>query len=91
MNNFNTAIDGAGTTSVAGQINFLCTMLRGEALREFDELANQNSGTTRAHLKVIQEGLLGYFPLITDLYKQKRAMNRVMRKPQDLPLNSFSA
>ena len=61
MNNFKTAIEGTGTISVAGRINYLHTMLRGEALKEFDKFVSQNNGTTNAHLNHIQEVLLGYF------------------------------
>ena len=47
---------------MAGRINYLSTMLRGKDLKDFDEVEIQSSGTTSAHLKLIQEGLLGYFP-----------------------------
>ena len=66
-------------------------MLRGEALREFDKLANHNAGTNNTHLKFIQETLLKYFPLMNALFKQKRAMQKAMRKPQDLPFKPLTA
>ena len=66
-------------------------MLHREALREFRKLESQNSGTTNSCLKRIQEGLLGYFFIINTISKQKRAMRRSMRKPQDLPFNRFTA
>ena len=47
---------------VEGCINYIRTLLRGEGLREFEELAIQNPGTTNTHLNLTQEGLLGYFP-----------------------------
>ena len=43
MKNFKRAVDRTGTTVTAGKINYLRTLLRGEALRKFDELARQNT------------------------------------------------
>ena len=84
MKNFNIAINGRGTKSDSGQINYirtmLCTMLSGDALREFDVLYSQNNGTENDHLKHIMEGLLGYLPPINVLSNQKCAMCRAMRK-----------
>ena len=61
VKNFNTAINGTGTTSAAGKINDISTILCGEQHREFDKLASQNNGTINAHLNFILEGLLGFF------------------------------
>ena len=55
MKNFKIVVDGTGTKTAAGKINYLHTLLRGEALREFDELASQNAGTNNTYLKFIQE------------------------------------
>ena len=60
-NNFKSEIDGTGTTSAPGRINYLLTMLHGESLQEFDELASQINGTTNANLNFIKERILGYF------------------------------
>ena len=62
MKNLKTAVDSTGTTSAAGKINYLRTLLRGGALRDFDKLEIHNNGTSNAHLKFTQEGLLRYFP-----------------------------
>ena len=59
IKNFKRAVDGTGTATTAGKINYLLTLLRGESLLEFDKLSSQNAGTNVAHLKFIQEGLLG--------------------------------
>ena len=61
MRNFNIVINGMGNITVASRINDLRTILCGEALRDFDKLSSQNNGTVNAHLKHIQEGLLGHF------------------------------
>ena len=81
INNFKRAVDRTGTTVTAGKINYLRTLLRREALREFDELVSHNAGTNNSHLKFIQEGLLGYFTPINALSKKKRTMRHAMRKP----------
>ena len=61
-------------------------MLRGEHLRDFDELASQNDGMTNAHIKHITKGLLRYFFPISALSKQKHAM----RKPRRISFKHFS-
>ena len=61
MKNFETALNGTGTTSTAGKINYLRNLLRGESLQEFDYLTSQATSTTNAHLTLTKEGLLAYF------------------------------
>ena len=90
MKNFKRAFDGTDTKTAAGKINYLCTLLRGEALQEFDKLSSKNAGTKRTHLKFIQEGLLSYFFPINALSKHKCAMRRAMRKPRDIPFKRFT-
>ena len=90
LNNLKITINGTGNTPVEVQMNYLCTMLCEEALREFEELSSQNNGTKIAHLKHITEVLLGYFSRINALSKQKCAMLRVMCKLRDLPFKSFA-
>ena len=63
VNNFKTTVDVTGTMSAAGTINYIRTLLSGDTLHEFDELASQNTGTSNAHLKFIQEGLPAFFKL----------------------------
>ena len=86
LRNFKIAIDGTGTTNPSGWINYLHTMLRGQTLKEFEELHSQYCGATNNHLKLIQEGLLEYFFLIKALFKNKRVMRREMRKPRSMKL-----
>ena len=84
MKDFKTGIDGTGTNSASGEIQFLCTLFCGEALREFDFITNQVGNTTNLHLRQIKEGLLRYLFPINALNNKKRAMRRAMTKPQDL-------
>ena len=89
MKNFNTTIDRTGPTLAAGKINYLRTLLRGEALLEFEELASHNTGTNNSHLKFIQESLLGCFPPVNNISKQKRLMRRAMCKPRKILFKNF--
>ena len=59
-------------------------MIRGEALSKLDVITSQVGSTTNRHLIHIKGGLLIYFPPLNALNNQKRAMRRVMRKPQDI-------
>ena len=81
LKNFEIEIDGTGTTSLSGKINYLHTMLLGASLREFDKLSSQNHGATNDHLKHIMDGLLGYFFPISAFSKKNLTMRRAIRKP----------
>ena len=74
LNNLNKATKGTGTTMVTRWINYLRTMLQGEVLREFDEMASQNNGTKNSHLKETQEVLLVYSPPLKIILKHKHVM-----------------
>ena len=67
LKNFKIEIDGTGTTTPSGWINYLHMMLRGKALMELYELQSQYGGLTNNYLKLIQEGLLDYSPPINSL------------------------
>ena len=91
MKEFKTSVDRTGTTSTTVKIQCLRTILRGGALKEFDVIAGQVGSKNNTHLKQIKEVLLSYIFPISAINKQKRAMRRAMRKPQDLLLKIFSA
>ena len=57
LRNFKIIIDGTSTNSPTGWIKYLCTILRGQSLREFYELSLQVNMTNN-HIKHITEGLL---------------------------------
>ena len=85
LNNFKIAIYRTGTASVAGQINWLRMMLRGEALIDFHKWSSHNNDMKNSHLKHITEGLLEYSPPINPLYNQERVMHHSICKPWILP------
>ena len=89
--NVNNSIEGTGTITVGVIINLLCTLLRRKSLREFDNLASQNNGTTNSYLMKTQEGLLDYLFPINSLSKQKRAIRCYMNKPHTLSINILTA
>ena len=91
MNNFKTATDRTGTTSATRKIHFLRTMVHREYLIEFDDLVGQAGSTTNGHINPTKEGLIGYFPPIKSLTKQKREMRRAMKKPWDILFKRFAA
>ena len=91
LNNFNIDIDGIGTTTPSGRINYLRTMLCRQVPRKFDELQSQNGGSTNNHLNIITEGLLEYILPINSLYKQKRVTRHAMRKSQIMTFKRFAA
>ena len=62
MKNLKITIDRTGTNNITVIINYIRTLLCVEALREFDKLESQITGTTNARLDFIKEGLLGFFP-----------------------------
>ena len=65
-------------------------MLRGNTLREFEELQAQYGCETNNNFKLIQEGVLEYFFPINALSKQKRAMRHAIRKPQNTTFKRFA-
>ena len=81
MKNFKGVVGRTGKKKAAEKTNYLLTILRGEALQEFEKLAIQNVGTNITPLKLIQEGLPGYSFLVNAHSKQKRVMRRDMHKP----------
>ena len=91
MNDFKATTDRRGTTSAICNIQFLCTMLFREAIRELDVLANKVGSTTNGHIKLIKEGLLGYLFPLNATNQQQPAMRCAMRKTRDLLFKIFAA
>ena len=80
----------SGTSSTAGNNEFLRTLLRGEGLREYYLIIDTFGGTTATYLKRIRKGLLKYFFPRHVLAKHKRDMRRMMREPSGIKLQHFS-
>ena len=85
------AVDGTGTTSPSGQMNYLHMMLYRQSQRDFYELTSQNNGTTNGQLEYITECLIGCFFPINALFNQNCAMRSAMHKAQIVTFNIFAA
>ena len=77
-------IDDLGMLTASAKIHYLCTLLCGEELRQFDTFCDQLGSTNTAHVSRIVLGVGTHsFPVDT-LSKQKCVMHRGMRKPRKL-------
>ena len=66
----------------SAKIQYLCTLLHGEELRQLHMQSVEVVSTITAHLNRIILGLATYFS-INSLSKHKRAMLHGMRKPSE--------
>ena len=84
VRNFNMTIDASGSMDMAENIQYLCTLVRGEALCQFDTLSADAESTNPLTVEAINLVLDAYFPPVISLPKKKRAMRRGMRKLRGL-------
>ena len=77
--NFNTILAASGTLEVDAKFQYLCTLVRGEALHQFDLLSDYVEGTEILHVYYIIRGLAQYFTPVNFLSKYTRAMRRGMK------------
>ena len=63
-------------------INYICTVVRGEVLSQFDLLSADVENTKILNLDYYIKGLALHFPLVSLLSKHKRAMRRGMKNAQ---------
>ena len=78
------------TLTASVKIQYLRTLLRGEALRQLNTLCAQVGSTSKTHLNRIILGLGMYFTPINELSKQKRTILRRMRNPHELKLIRYA-
>ena len=76
VKNFNTTLPEIGTLNMDAKIQYLCTLVYGEALRYFDLLSADMGNTETLKLDYYIKGLELYYPLVNLLSKQKLAMRR---------------
>ena len=74
--NFNKTLAAAGMLEAGAKYQYLCTIVCGEALRQFDSLSADVEGTETLNVDYIIRGLAQYFPPVNSLSKQKREMRR---------------
>ena len=66
------------------KVQYLCTLVRGEALRQFDALSDDVESGTPLIVEAVILGLGSYFFPVNFLPKKNREMQREMRKPHRL-------
>ena len=81
----------SGTLATGAKIQYLHTLVRGEALLHFDLLSDEGEGANPLTIKTVILGLsLYYFPL-NSLLNKKRGMHRGIRKPHGLKVRQYEA
>ena len=82
VRNFNTTLAASETLEAGAKFQHLRTLVRREALRQFDLLCADLERTENLNVDYIIRGLAQYFPSVNSLPKQKRAMRRGMKNVQ---------
>ena len=89
VQNFNVNLAASGTLATGTKIQYLCTLVREEVLRQFDSFSTDTEGMNTLTVETIILGLASYFFPVNYLSKQKCAMCRGMRKPRGLKLDDI--
>ena len=84
VQNSNKGLEESGTMVTGAEIQYICTLVRGEALHQFESLSADTEGTNPLNVEDILSGLASYFFPLNFLVKQIRAMRRRMRNPHSL-------
>ena len=79
------------TLKSVANTQYLCTLVRGEELRQFDMLYAEVGSSTPEKLTSIILGLGTYFFAVNALSKQKRTMRRGTKKPRGLKVRFYAA
>ena len=68
----------------------LCTLVHGEALRQFDSLSADVESEETLNVDYIIRGLAHYPPPVNSMSKQKRVMHLGMKKPRSLTIRRYA-
>ena len=82
-------IAASGTLDMGAKIQYLCMLVRGEALRKFDSLSSDVEIKETLNVEYIIKGLELYFPPVKLLSKQKRVIRRGMKKQCSIKLRRY--
>ena len=77
-------LEASGTLKAGTKIQYFSTMLRGEALSQFDALSAKVVSTSPETLSLIILGLGAYFFPVNTMSNQKRLLHRGTRNPRGL-------
>ena len=91
VRNFQMTLKASGTLTASAKIQYIHTLLRGEALHQLDTLPVEVGIMIKTNLNHIILGLGTYFFPINALSKQKRAMHHGMSKPCKLKVRLYDA
>ena len=80
VRNFNMTLAASRILDTGANIQYLCTIVRGEALRQFDLLFSDVESTETLNIEYIIKGLALCYPPLNSLSKKKSAMRRGMKK-----------
>ena len=82
MKNYKIILKALVTINANAKLQYICTILRVEALHQFDTLCTQEGLITTTHLNPIILGLGTYFPPVNTMSNQKRVMHHEMKRPR---------
>ena len=80
VRNFNMTLAATGMLEMDSKIQYLCTLVHGEALRQFELLSADIKNTETLNLDCYIKGLALYFTPVNFLSKKKCAMRHGMKK-----------
>ena len=85
-------LSATGTLEAEAKVQYLCTLPRGEALRQFDSLySDMKNIETPLDVDYLLKGLVWYSFPVKSLYKQNRAMRFCMKNPLRLKVRRYAA
>ena len=90
VHNYNMSLNAPGTVSENPKLQYLCNLLHGEALCQFDTFCDQVESMTMAHLNRVILGLGNYSPPVNLLSKQKRVMHCRTRNLRKLKVRHYT-
>ena len=90
VHNFNMTLKTSVTFEKAAKVQYLCTLVHGEAFCWFDTLSADVEIKTPLTVEAITSGLGSYLFPANSLLKKKRKMCRGTRKPRKLKVRRYA-
>ena len=88
--NFNMTIAATWMLDMDMKIQYLCTIVQGKLLHQFDLLTNDVENTETLNVDYYIKSLALYFPPVNSLSKQKRAMRRRTNISRSLKVRRYT-
>ena len=89
--NLNMTIRATGTLEIDVMIQYLCKIVHGEELRQFDLLSADVANKGSLNLGYYIQGLALHFPTVNSISKQKRVMRRGIKIQCSLKVRRYTA